>query len=290
MCNSVGMAILGAAQANAANMAQNQAHSWRTRMEEAGESAAFLSNAIQQRQLGTQTQQKMRSVNEEIRMIQRKGNQVSATAAVRATKGGVQADSASVVALQQQFGKDAMQAIGVRDVEGQETLTFAEQQAKAIELQTQARIDSVQAGPAPDSGAQFLNILSGAAQGYQAGQSMQSGITPTTPTTPTAPFTGGLTGVEGMSTMFEASQAGALSFTAPAFGPQMVNPLTLGGANAQLPQLNTMDFGMPSSFMQTPPTLYAPPSITPAMGFGSQNPLSIGQGFGFNPYPALGIY
>ena len=173
MCEPVSMAILGGLQANAANIAQNRAYGWKKKMEEAGESAAFLSNAIQQRQLGTQTQQKMRSVNEEIRMIQRKGNQVAATAAVRATKGGVQADSASVQALQQQFGKDAMQAIGVRDIEGQETLTFAQQQAKAIELQTQSRIDSVQAGPAPDSGAQFLNLLSGVAQGYMAGKSMQ---------------------------------------------------------------------------------------------------------------------
>jgi hypothetical protein len=173
------MALLGAAQANAANDAQNRAYGWKKKMEEAGESSAFLSNAIQQRQLGTQTQQKMRSVNEEIQMISRKGNQVAATAAVRATKGGVNADSASVVALQQQFGKDAMQAIGVRDVEGQGILTMSQQTAKAIELQTQARIDSVQAGPAPDKRAQFAGILMGAAQGYMQGQSMQGGITPT---------------------------------------------------------------------------------------------------------------
>ena len=202
MCNSVGMAILGAAQANAANMAQNQAHSWRTRMEEAGESAAFLSNAIQQRQLGTQTQQKMRSVNEEIQMISRKGNQVAATAAVRATKGGVNADSASVVALQQQFGKDAMQAIGVRDVEGQETLTMSQQQAKAIEIQTQSRIDSVQAGPAPDPTARFFNLVAGAAQGYMMGKSMQSGITPSTPT-------GGASGLGGGGTPMTIGTNGA---------------------------------------------------------------------------------
>jgi hypothetical protein len=259
------MALLGAAQANAANAAQNRAYGWKKKMEEAGESSAFLSNAIQQRQLGTQTQQKMRSVNEEIQMISRKGNQVAATAAVRATKGGVNADSASVVALQQQFGKDAMQAIGVRDVEGQGILTFSQQQAKAIELQTQARIDSVQAGPAPDKRAQFGNILMGAAKGYMQGQSMQGGITPSTPT---APFTGGLTGVEGMSTMFEASQAGALSFTAPAFGPQMVNPLTLGGANAQLPQLPSLDLSTVSHATRLQQPLL---SIKPQDGF-------------FNPY------
>lgn len=265
MCDPVGMAILGGAQAQMANFAQNRAYSWKKKMEEAGEHNAFLSNAVQQRQLGTQTQQKMRSVNEEIRMIQRKGNQVAAAAAVRATKGGVQADSASVQALQQQFGKDAMQAIGVRDVEGQEILTFSQQQAKAIELQTQARIDEVQAGPPPDSTAQFLNIVAGAAQGYMSGKAMQNPITPTTPTTPTAPFTGGLTGVEGMSTMFEASQAGALSYTAPAFGPQMANPLTLGGANMQMPQLPK--FNVPLSTRLQQPLL----SIKPQDGF-------------FNPY------
>ena len=259
------MAALGALKADMANQAANNAYQWKKNMEEKGEEAAFLSNAIQQRQLGTQTQQKMRSVNEEIRMIQRKGNQVAATAAVRATKGGVNADSASVVALQQQFGKDAMQAIGVRDVEGQGILTMSQQQAKAIELQTQARIDSVQAGPAPDKRAQFLNIVMGAAQGYMSGKAMQSGITPTTPT---APFTGGLTGVEGMSTMFEASQAGALSYSASAFNPQMVNPLTLGGANAQLPQLPSLDLSTVSHATRLQQPLL---SIKPQDGF-------------FNPY------
>jgi hypothetical protein len=175
------MAFAGGAQAAVGNFQANAAHKWKQKMEEAGEHNAFLSNAVQQRQLGTQTQQKMRSVNEEIRMIQRKGNQVAAAAAVRATKGGVQADSASVQALQQ-FGKDAMQAIGVRDVEGQETLTFSQQQAKAIELQTQARIDSVQAGPAPSFGGQVLNVISGVAQGYMSGKDMQNPITPAAPT------------------------------------------------------------------------------------------------------------
>ena len=49
MCEPVSMAILGGLQANAANIAQNRAYGWKKKMEEAGESAAFLSNAIQQR-------------------------------------------------------------------------------------------------------------------------------------------------------------------------------------------------------------------------------------------------
>tara|TARA_R110000787_G_scaffold65617_4_gene147730 strand:- start:3280 stop:4137 length:858 start_codon:yes stop_codon:yes gene_type:complete len=285
MCNPMTMAAVGAFQADMGNQAANRAYQWKKRMEEAGERSAFLSNAIQQRQLGTQTQQKMRSVNEEIQMISRKGNQVAATAAVRATKGGLQADSASVQALQQQFGKDAMQAIGVRDVEGQGILTFSQQQAQAIEIQTQSRIDSVQAGPAPDKRAQFANILMGAAKGYMQGQSMQGGITPAGETL--GPNMLPPSASPAMHN-FGAQQI-ANPFISPV-GPAMVNPLTLGGANAQLPQLNIMDFGMPSSFMQTPPTLFSPPSITPSMGFGSQNPLSIGQGFGYNPYSAWGGY
>lgn len=272
MCDAVGMAILGGAQAQMANFAQNRAYNWKKKMEEAGESAAFLSNAIQQRQLGTQTQQKMRSVNEEIRMIQRKGNQVAATAAVRATKGGVQADSASVQALQQQFGKDAMQAIGVRDIEGQETLTFAQQQAKAIELQTQSRIDSVQAGPAPDSNAQFLNILSGAAQGYMQGKSMQSGITPTTPTTPT----GGAYAPMGSAATYGLSGVPANPLTSGLGGTSIVtaSPLSIRGA-------------MPHSALMDMPITQLPSPLGPnQLPFGLQQPLlSIKPQDGFfNPY------
>tara|TARA_R110000824_G_scaffold201677_11_gene385810 strand:- start:465 stop:1286 length:822 start_codon:yes stop_codon:yes gene_type:complete len=169
------MAAMGALQADLANQAVGRGYKWKKQMEEAGEKSAFLSSAIQQRQLGTQTQQKMRSVNEEIQMISRKGNQVAATAAVRATKGGLQADSTSVQALQQQFGKDAIQAIGVRDVEGQGILTFSKQQAKAIKIQTKSRIDSVQAGPPPDDRAFFANIIMGAAKGYMMGKTMEGG-------------------------------------------------------------------------------------------------------------------
>ena len=218
MCNPVGMALLGAAQADAANTAQDRMYGWKKKMEEAGEASAFLSNAIQQRQLGTQTQQKMRSVNEEIRMIQRKGNQVAATAAVRATKGGVQADSASVQALQQQFGKDVMQAIGIRSVEGEGVLTMAQQTAKAIELQTQARIDAAQAGPAPDKGAQFLNLVIGAAQGYMMGKSMQ-GPAMAPPATPILP-TNIPAGAIGNSAMTSASTAGMSAFS------PVVSPIT----------------------------------------------------------------
>lgn len=294
MCEPVAMtfALGGAWQADAANQAADRMYAWKKKLEEAGERSAYLSNAIEQRQLGTQTQQKMRSVNEEIQMISRKGNQVAAAAAVRATKGGVNADSTSVVALQQQFGKDAMQAIGVRDVEGQGILTMSQQQGKAIEFKTQARIDSVQAGPAPDKKAQFANLLMAAAQGYMMGQSIKAGMTPATPAgpalgpnmlPPTAPIP-----PTGMSD-FGVLQANSSVFSS-AVGPQMINPLTLGGASMQMPQLATMDFGLAPSLMQTLPTIYAPPTLTPSMGFGSQNPLGIGQGYGYNPYSAWGIY
>lgn len=269
MCEPISMAVLGGLQAYSANQAQNQAYAWKKKMEEKGEEAAFLSNAIQQRQLGTQTDQKMRSVNEEIQMIQRKGNQVAATAAVRATKGGVQADSASVQALHQQFGKDAMQAIGVRDVEGQETLTMSQQQAKAIELQTQARIDSVQAGPAPDKGAQFLNLAMGAAQGYMMGKSMQGGITPTTPTP----------SIEAnLNSLSMESMAGPMYTPPTVYAPPTITP--------------SMDFGL-NSLMQTPPTMYAPPTISPSplsinpLGY---NPYPIGPMSALNPYSAWGTY
>lgn len=269
MCDPVGMALLGAAQADAANTAQNRAYSWKKKMEEAGEHNAFLSNAIQQRQLGTQTQQKMRSVNEEIRMIQRKGNQVAATAAVRATKGGVQADSTSVQALQQQFGKDAMQAIGVRDVEGQETLTMSQQQAKAIELQTQARIDEVQAGPAPDKRAQFLNLAMGAAQGYMMGKSMQGPAT-APPASPSIEAN--------LNSLSMESMAGPMYTPPTVYAPPTITP--------------SMDFGL-NSLMQTPPTMYAPPTISPSplsinpLGY---NPYPIGPMSALNPYAAWGIF
>ena len=176
MCEPMTMALLGVASAHASNKAEDAQYEWRKRMEELGTHNAVLANAVKQRQLGTQTQQKMRSVNDEIRAISRKGNQVAATAAVRATKGGLQADSGSVVALQAQFGRDALESIGVRTLEGRDTLTFSQQQAKAIEIETQARIDSVQAGPAPTAAGRFANLAIGAISGYMAGSVPGSGL------------------------------------------------------------------------------------------------------------------
>ena len=169
MCEPMTMAAIGVASAYAKNKAESAEYEWRKKLEELGTSNALLANAQQQRQLGTQTQQKLRSINDEIRIISRKGNQASATAAVRAVKGGVQADSASVQALQDQFGKEALESIGVRSLEGKDTLTFSQQQGKAIEIQTQSRIDSVQAGPKPSSMGQFANLVIGGVTGYATG-------------------------------------------------------------------------------------------------------------------------
>ncbi len=170
------MALAGVASAHAENKAADAAYNWRRRMEELGTSNAVLANAAKQRQLGTQTQQKLRSVGDEIRMIARKGNQAAATAAVRATKGGLAADSGSVERLQAQFGRDALESIGVRELEGAGTRTFSQQQAEAIELETQARINSVQAGPAPSKFGQFTNLVIGGVSGYMDGMEPSSGI------------------------------------------------------------------------------------------------------------------
>ncbi len=172
------MALAGVASAHAENKAADAAYNWRRRMEELGTSNAVLANAAKQRQLGTQTQQKLRSVGDEIRMIARKGNQAAATAAVRATKGGLAADSGSVERLQAQFGRDALESIGVRELEGAGTRTFSQQQAEAIELETQARINSVQAGPAPSKFGQFTNLVIGGVSGYMDGMEPSSGIVP----------------------------------------------------------------------------------------------------------------
>jgi hypothetical protein len=191
MCEPMTMALVGAASALAENRAADEQYAWRKRMEELGTSNAVLANAVKQRQLGTQTQQKMRSINDEIRIISRKGNQASATAAVRAVKGGVQADSASVQALQDQFGRDALESIGVRSLEGKDTLTFSQQQARAIEIETQGRIDSVQAGPAPDKFGQFANLAIGAVKGYaSAGGFDKPGLMPAPTPEPMVPATG----------------------------------------------------------------------------------------------------
>ena len=241
MCTPIGMAFVGAFQAQMENQAANQLHDYKLRLQQAGEDSAILANANKQRQLGTQTQQKLRSAGEEIRMIQRKGNRVAATAAVRATKGGVQADSVSVQALQEQFGRDALQAIGVREVEGEEILTFSQQQAKAIEFETQARIDSVQAGPAPSKPGQLVNLAIGAAKGYYSALPEESGLVPLAGSSSSA---SAMTDLASTTSLINAGAgATALPSVAAVGGSSSLLDAGLAGAFTPLQTINTASQG-----------------------------------------------
>lgn len=176
MCEPMTMAVIAGTQALMENQMANKAYQHEIDIQEAGAKGALLAHAVEQRQLGTQTQQKMRSITEEINLIRRKANKVSATSAVRAHKAGIASGSTSVDALGNQFTRDALQAEGVADVKGQGILTFSQQQATAIRMKSDARIQATKAGPAPTWQGQTANVVLSAATAYAAAVPTDNGL------------------------------------------------------------------------------------------------------------------
>ena len=159
-----------AVQAVAENQAADDQYAWRKRMEERGEKSALAAYALSQQQLSTRVQQERRSATEEKEIIRSKGRQLQAAAATRAK--GLSLESASVQALQQQFGKDALKAIGVRETEQDYREAVASAQAHELQQTAQARLVQVQAGPRPSSFGKLANIFGSAMQGYGVGKSI----------------------------------------------------------------------------------------------------------------------
>ena len=270
MCNPVVGATVGMFKANAENAALQT--NWRHRkdLEEMGTESALQALFTKYRQAGTRQMQERMSRAQEMAMIAKKAAAVKASATVRAAKGGVSGES--VDALTRQFERDALESMGIRQVEGEWADAMVAQQKDAFQQEADARIQSVQAGPPPSSSAMFMNLINQMVQGYIAGSKPDSGLT-----------TGGTEaamsgGIEGMSTLADARAVGALpstpSFISPAYGSIMqtgtvgadslfpvrdtgVQNLSIGSMpssalpirNPFIPTMNRDIFGLPRPFM-----------------------------------------
>ena len=217
MCDPVVGATVGMFKANAENAALKA--NWRHRkdLEEMGTENALEALVTKYRQTGIRQMQERMSRAQEMAMIAKKAAGVKAAATVRAAKGGVSGES--VDALTRQFEREALESMGIRQVEGEWADAMIAQQKDAFQQEADARIQSVQAGPPPSSAAMFMNTISQMIQGYIAGSKPDSGLT-----------TGGTEaamsgGIEGMSTLADAGAVGALpstpSYISPAYGSIM---------------------------------------------------------------------
>ena len=212
MCDPVVGATVGMFKANAENAALKA--NWRHRkdLEEMGTENALEALVTKYRQAGMRQMQERMSRSQEMAMIAKKAAGVKAAATVRAAKGGVSGQSVS--ALTQQFERDALESMGIRQVEGEWADAMVAQTKDAFQQEADARIQSVQAGPPPSSSAMFMNMISQMVQGYIAGSKPDSGLT-----------TGG------------AEAATAATTSLPSYMPSSAIPSALGVA----PNIGALD-------------------------------------------------
>lgn len=171
MCTPIGMAILGGGQAVMANQASDIANRYAKRSEALNTENAISALVSSYKQRGTQQTQEQMSRGEEMRMIARKSARVKASVTVRGAAGGV-AGTRVLSAVADQYEKDALQAMGVREREGEFSDINYLEANKAAEAQAQGRVQAGMAPEADSSMAQFLNVVMGAGKGYMAGSQL----------------------------------------------------------------------------------------------------------------------